>query len=140
MIMIDIEELIPHRDRMKLIDRIIEVDDETALTESVVTREWPLYDGNSVNSIILIELAAQTAGINIGWTEKKKDGENADNKGWIVGIKNASFHADKIPLNSRIITRSRNRFIFDNFREILGTAKIDEKLVGEIILQVFWQD
>ncbi|RLC00730.1 MAG: hypothetical protein DRI57_31950, partial [Deltaproteobacteria bacterium] len=62
MIMIDIEELIPHRDRMKLIDRIIEVDDETALTESVVTREWPLYDGNSVNSIILIELAAQTAG------------------------------------------------------------------------------
>ena len=42
MIDIDIEQLIPHRDRMKLIDEVIESDDEKAVTESLVTEKWPV--------------------------------------------------------------------------------------------------
>jgi len=49
MIDIDIEKLIPHRDRMKLIDEIIESDDEKAVTESLVTEKWPLFKETYVN-------------------------------------------------------------------------------------------
>ena len=134
---IRIEDLLPHRDRMLLIDEIIEVDDEKAVTKSIVTKEWPLFEDNSVNPIILIELIAQTAGVYIGWKEIKKSG-NTCGKGWIVGIKKAAFYLDKISLNSRIIVSSKKTFIFDNFHEILGIAKIDSDIIGEIILQVFF--
>ncbi len=134
---IRIEDLLPHRDRMLLIDEIIEVDDEKAVTKSIVTKEWPLFEDNSVNPIILIELIAQTAGVYIGWKEIKKNG-NTGGKGWIVGIKKAAFYLDKISLDSRITVSSQKTFIFDNFHEILGIAKIDSDIIGEIILQVFF--
>jgi len=134
---IRIEDLLPHRDRMLLIDEIIEINDDKAVTESIVTKEWPLFEDNSVNPIILIELIAQTAGVYIGWNEIKKNG-NICGKGWIVGIKKAAFYLDKISLNNHIIVSSKKTFIFDNFHEILGIAKIDSDIIGEIILQVFF--
>jgi len=41
----DVESLIPHRNRMKLIDEIMVVDEKTAVTASVVTETWPMVEG-----------------------------------------------------------------------------------------------
>ena len=135
MIDIDIEELIPHRNKMKLINKVIEIDSESAVTESIVTKQWPLFEDNSVNAIILIELAAQTAGVYVGWKEKNKKG-NSGGKGWLVGIKKAVLSLDKIPLNTRIIARSKRTFSFEDFYEFLGIAKIGSDVIGEIVIQV----
>jgi predicted hotdog family 3-hydroxylacyl-ACP dehydratase len=136
MIDIDIERLIPHRNRMKLIDKIIKSDDEKAITESIVTENWPLFKETYVNSIIIIELVAQTASVCIGYKElKKKDGK-LGGKGWLVGIKTASFFLDQIDLNARLTTCSRINFNFDNYTQIFGTVKIGSKLIGEVNLQV----
>ena len=137
---INIEKLIPHRDRMKLIDEIIDVDEETAVTGSIVSAEWPLFEEDSVSSIILIELVAQTAGVCIGWKELKKGGDNAGGSGWLVGIKEAVFFLDRIPLNSRIIISSKNSLDFGNYHEVLGVARIGSKIVGQIRLQVVQSD
>ena len=51
-----IEDLIPHRGRMKLIDDIIEMNENGAVTRSVVNETWPFFDDKSVNPIVLIEL------------------------------------------------------------------------------------
>jgi len=136
MIDIHIEQLIPHRDRMKLIDEIIETDDEKAVTESLVTEKWPLFRKNYVNSIIIIELVAQTASVCIGYKELKKNHEKLGGKGWLVGIKNASFSLDTIALNTRITTCSRINYNFENYTQIIGTAKTGSKLIGEVNLQV----
>ena len=136
MVDINIEELIPHRDRMKLIDEVIEVDEQTAVTRSTVTEYWPLFEEDSVDPIVLIELVAQTAGVSIGWTELKKKGGNPEGKGWLVGIKEAAFYLERIPLNSRIITDSRKVFDFDNYKEILGITKINGEIAGKVTVQV----
>ena len=133
----DIEDLIPHRERMKLIDTITFVDQEHAVTRATVKESWPLYSGDAVSAIVLIELAAQTAGVCIGWNEKmKSDGPMGEAKGWLVGIKNARFYVNTIPLDSCIITRSENRLVVENYKEIVSTASVGEKLVGEISLQI----
>jgi len=67
-----VEELLPHRGRMKLVDEIIEVDEERALTRSTVTDLWPFFDGKTVNALVLIELVAQTAGISNSWGGNQK--------------------------------------------------------------------
>ncbi len=136
-----IEELIPHRSRMKLIDEVVEVDEEAAVTESVVKKNWPLFEGNSVNPLILIELVAQTAGACVGWKEAVREGLDIEGRtGWLVGIKRALFYLDKIPLNARIQINSKRSFSFENYYEILGIAKIDSQVVGEVKLQIVRPD
>jgi len=136
MVSVDIEELLPHRNGMKLIDSIIEVDKEGAVSESTVTGKWPLIDRDSVNPIVLIELVAQTAGICLGWEEHKKRGGNTEGKGWLAGVKEAFFYRERIPLHSQIITEVKRVFDFENYHEILGMIRVGGELVGKVSVQI----
>ena len=133
---INIEDLLPHRDRMLLIDEILEIDDKTAVSRSTVTDQWPFFDGKTVDSIILIELVAQTAGINNGWVRLKTHGQNSEKKGWLVGIKQSRLFVDAVSLNELIITKAENQFEYENYRHIAGFASIGSKIVGEVTLQL----
>jgi len=133
---VDIEELLPHRKGMKLIDSIIEVNKEGAVSESTVTEKWPLIEEDSINPIVLIELVAQTAGICIGWEELKKRGKNTGGKGWLAGVKEASFYWERIPLGSQILTEVKRAFDFENYHEIAGTIKVGGELVGKVSVQI----
>jgi len=135
-----IEDLIPHRGGMKLIDEIIEVDENRAVTRAVVTEEWPLFDGKSVNPIVLVELVAQTAGVSNGWDRIKRLGIDSEKKGWLVGIKESRFFIEAIPLHAQIITRCEEQFKYDSYREMLGITRIGADIVGEVSLQVFQPD
>ena len=44
MLDIDIESLIPHREKIKIISGILEIKDATAISTAVVNPQWPLYD------------------------------------------------------------------------------------------------
>jgi predicted hotdog family 3-hydroxylacyl-ACP dehydratase len=133
---IKIEDLLPHRDRMLLIDEILEVDHNMAVTCATVTDCWPFFNGNGVDPLVLIEVVAQTAGINNGWVRIQKHGKDSEKKGWLVGIKQSRFFVDMLTLNDRIITHVENQFEYEGYRQILGTARIGSEVVGEVALQV----
>lgn len=135
-----VEDLLPHRGRMKLVDEIIEVDEESAVTRSKVNDQWPFFDGKGVSPIVLIELVAQTAGICNCWNGIREQGEQFVRKGWLVGIKHSRFLVDAIPLDTLVTTSIRNLFKVENFREVAGTASIDSKVAGEITLQLVQVD
>ena len=137
---IHITDLLPHRDRMLLIDEILELDDKAAVTRATVTEQWPFYDGKTVDSLILIELVAQTAGINNSWVRIKKYGQDSEKKGWLVGIKQSRFYVDTVSLHDLIITRAENQFEYEGYRHISGIARIGEAIVGEISLQLIQTD
>jgi len=132
---VEIDELIPHRRPLRLIDEILEMDEDSAATASTVTDQWPLIANGSVNPIVLIELVAQTALAHRGYTQIKKSAAAVVRKGFLVGVKKADFFIDEIPPHTRIITRSTTRVLFDNFREISGIARIGEDIIAEITLQ-----
>jgi len=130
------EDFLPHRGRMKLVDEIIEVDEKKAVTFATVTPKWPFFKDETVHSLVCIELVAQTAGISNCWEGQKKYGEHFVNRGWLVGIKQAAFYLDSIPVDSRITTRSENRFVFEGYIEIQGTVEIASKVIAEVRLQL----
>jgi predicted hotdog family 3-hydroxylacyl-ACP dehydratase len=132
---INIEDLIPHRDRMKLIHDVIDVNDSGAVTSSYVTGLWPLREGDFVQPIVLIEIVAQTAGIHIGW--KKGLDEEAGGHGYIVGIKNADFFLDRIPLHTTLITTVKMLYGDGNYNVLEGHVTAGTDLIGRIQLQVF---
>jgi hypothetical protein len=47
---VDIESLIPRREKIKIISGILEIKDATSISTDVVNPQWPLYDGNYLNS------------------------------------------------------------------------------------------
>ncbi len=134
------EDFLPHRSRMRLIDEIVEVNEKTAVTHATVTDQWPFFSNESVNSLVLIELVAQTAGISNCWEGIRKHGNRFVTKGWLVGIKQSHFYIHSIPLNTLITTRTENQFLFENFIEILGTVEIASTIAAEIWLQLVQSD
>jgi predicted hotdog family 3-hydroxylacyl-ACP dehydratase len=130
---IDIESLIPHRDRIKLISEVLEITAETAVAAAVVTPTWPLCNGATVNPVVLIEVVAQTAAV-IDGMKRKKQGK-AGGKGWLVGVKNARFDVAEISVGTKLIASVRNSYSFDNYSVIEGTVWVGEESLAVIVLQ-----
>jgi predicted hotdog family 3-hydroxylacyl-ACP dehydratase len=136
----EIEDLLPHRDQMLLIDEILEVNYDMAVTSAIVSDRWPFFDGNAVASIVLIEVVAQTAGIHNGWVRNQKQGKDSEKKGWLVGIKQSRFLVGSVCLHDSIITRVENQFEYEDYRHISGVSRIGDAIVGEVSLQLVRTD
>ncbi len=132
----NIHDLLPHRGRMLLIQEIIRVDMDAAVSRSIVNKRWPSFDGSGVSPLLIIELVAQTSGLSNGLDRLTKEGHGTETKGWLVGIKKADLYVDTLVLGAAVVTQARNSFKFEGFREIVGRSMIDEKVVGEVTLQV----
>jgi len=130
---IDIESLIPHRERIKMISEVLEITPQSAVAGAVVNSNWPSCDGNTVSPIVLIEFVAQTGAVIDGY--KRKIQGKTGGKGWLVGIKDARFHVAEIPVGTCIVASVSNSYSFDKFSVIKGTVKTGEEVLAEIVLQ-----
>lgn len=129
-------QLLPHKGKMLLIDEIVEISAEAALSRSLVRATWPLVEDQAADALLIVELVAQTSGLSNGYSLKKREGAHANTKGWVVGIKKAQFYVERLPVGAWVMTRATNRFKFDEFVEIEGDVRIGDTLVGEVVLQV----
>lgn len=132
--MIDIESLIPHREPIRIMTEVIELDGDDGIAAAVVNKRWPLCDGRAVQSIVLIEAIAQTAAIVEGYKRMKsgKDGV----KGWLVGIKSAEFTKESIPINTRITASVHSLYAFEKYGVTQGVVKAGDEVLLTAVLQV----
>jgi predicted hotdog family 3-hydroxylacyl-ACP dehydratase len=131
----DIEALIPHRGRMRLIGEALAVDDDRAMTSSAVTEDWPLYRDGFVDVLVTIELVAQTAALLEGW--KRQQSKKGGTKGWLVGIKTADFRLPRIPLPAMLITEVRRDYALEGYAVFEGTVRLGAEVVAVVSIQVF---
>ena len=90
------ESMIPHRHRMKLIERIISPDQNGLRAETTVRKVWPLYERGAVSSIICVELIAQSVSAFATWLR----GPRAIPRiGLLVGVKRAELSTATIPID-----------------------------------------
>jgi predicted hotdog family 3-hydroxylacyl-ACP dehydratase len=130
----DIEKLIPHRDRMKLINEVLDIDNDKVITSTRVSDKWPLYQEGFVDPIVLVEIVAQTAAAHIRW---KKGVDKGGGGGWLVGIKSADFFLDQIPLHTVLITTVKPLSSAENYNVLEGTVMAGKDILGRIHIQVF---
>lgn len=133
---IDPAMLLPHRGPMLLISEIVSFGGQCAATRAVVSKHWPLTDEAGASAIVLVELVAQTAGVNNGWHLRQKEGPGADQRGWIVGIKKSQLFVDILPLGTTIDIQAENTFAYDSLREVRGVARVGQRLVAEVTMQL----
>jgi predicted hotdog family 3-hydroxylacyl-ACP dehydratase len=130
-----IDDLIPHRGRMKLIASIVQVSNDTAVTSAVVADTWPLCAGGSVSPVALIEVAAQTAGVLSSW--KKAANRSAFIAGMLTGIKSAEFFVDQVPLHAELITTATTMYSLEDYEAIEATVMLGEQCLCKVQLQIF---
>jgi predicted hotdog family 3-hydroxylacyl-ACP dehydratase len=134
---LDIEKALPHRGRMKLLNRIVDVHGQTAVTQASVTPLWPVVENDAVDSVVIIELVAQTSAVCVWWKNFQDNGKKEGGvRGWLVGVKQASFFVEKIPVGAVITTMASIVFTMDDFTEIRGESESDGKILGKVVLQV----
>lgn len=132
-----LEDILPHREKMLLIDDIIAVEKDFAVAEAVLAKTFPMAEKQGVPPLIMVELAAQTAGICNGLTRIKNDGRDSSKKGWLVGVKRAQFFVEgTIDFGSRLVIRAENRHEFDMLREVFCVVHLEDVLLAEITLQL----
>ncbi len=134
---LSLEDLLPHRGRMVLIREVLEVDADHAVTRCIVEKTWPLVQGGAVHPLVMVELAAQTAGVCNGWDRVHTRGLDSDRMGWLVGVKKAEFFVDGLKLGSTVVVRARNTHIFGNLREVSCEMHRSDTLIGQATLQLF---
>jgi predicted hotdog family 3-hydroxylacyl-ACP dehydratase len=132
---LDIDALVPHRRPLRLIDEIVTVSQESAETAAVVSKDWPTVTAGAAHVLVLIELVAQTAAVIGGYQALMNPDGARPHKGMLVGIKQAVFTAETLPVGTRIVTRASTRPLMENFKQIDGVALIDDRVVGEMALQ-----
>jgi len=132
---IDIEALIPHRDRMRLITEVLSVDEEKAVTSATTRDTWPLFDAGSVDTLVTIELVAQTAALLEGW--KRLQSGRGGATGWLVGIKNAEFRSMRIPVNETLVTEVRRSYALEGYAVFAGTVSSGSEIVATVRIQAF---
>ena len=133
MLDIDIDSLIPHREKIKIISGMLEIQENSATSVALVNPDWPLYEDGAVNSLVLIEAIAQTAAIVEGYKRKQRGKSGV--KGWLVGIKNAEFKVEKIPVNTNLMIMITSTYSFDNYGVVEGTVKAGEEVLATVTLQ-----
>ena len=132
---IDIETLIPHRDRMRFLDAVITVDTEKAVTSATVTEDWPLYHEGSVDVLVTIELVAQTAALLEGW--KRLQSNRGGATGWLVGIKTADFRRPRLVVPATLITEVVRSYALEGYAVFTGTVSSGSEIVADMQIQAF---
>jgi predicted hotdog family 3-hydroxylacyl-ACP dehydratase len=132
----DIEALLPHRGKMLLIDEIVQIDGQSAVSHAIPTDQWPMNDRVAVSSLMLIELVAQTSGLSNGLACLNVEGPQAPVNGRLVGIKKAHLKVAAVALGAVVVTETQNCFEFEDFREIEGRCRVGDQVVAEVTLQV----
>ena len=85
---VDVNQFLPHKPPMRMVDRILSVDDDSksSIIETTIRSDFPfLGPDNSLQGEALIEIMAQAAAAQHGYNLKRE--EKKEEKGFIVGIR-----------------------------------------------------
>lgn len=133
-----LDQLIPHRIGMRLIDRLLSANNREAIAEATPAEHWPLRQLNHIDSLVAVEISAQTAGILVGNQARRIKGASLCGKGWLVGIKKAAFHQDRFQIGTTLRIHARLGFSYQTFHEIETEVLMNETPAATTMLQVFW--
>jgi predicted hotdog family 3-hydroxylacyl-ACP dehydratase len=107
-----VENYIPHRGAMRLIDRLLELDGDHAVAEVEVPFDGLFVRDGQVPSWIGIEYMAQTVSAWAGSRQRGRGGE--PQPGLLLGSRRYEVQCDGFPSGARLRVEARCEFIGSN--------------------------
>jgi predicted hotdog family 3-hydroxylacyl-ACP dehydratase len=132
------ESLVAHRPKMKMVDEVLEIDGEHIVTSTRIADDWPGVVDGAADFASLIELTAQSVAALVGARDQKLG--KPPGIGYLVGIKNAAFHTQSIPVQTPLLTRVTRVTDVGLYGVVRGRVEANGVLLAEMELQVFRPD
>lgn len=132
---IDIEELIPHRGRMRLVQTLTHAAEGELSARSEVLASWPLCDGERVPALVLVELIAQAAATLIGW--ERRGAERMGGRGLLVGVRKAALHVDEVAVGEALEVDVRTVRKVEAYAVFDGVVRSRSAAIVEATIQAF---
>ncbi len=104
----DVAAMLPHGREAVLLDRLLAVDADHARAEVTVAARPPFVDGDRVDATLMLEYMAQAIAACFGFTCRGR-GEPI-RVGYLVGVREATFHTDELAPGSRLTVVARRVF------------------------------
>jgi predicted hotdog family 3-hydroxylacyl-ACP dehydratase len=135
-----VEDLIPHRQRMKLIDDLVhvDVDQGSLLAVTRVKEDWPMCRAGRVDAVVLVEVVAQAVACRHGFV-KRADGDPR-NMGFLVGVKSARLHEGSLSVGTQLQVQAIHLYGVDEYHAYSGTVSTDFGVICEAVVQVLSPD
>lgn len=134
----DIERLVPHREPIRFIDRLLECTEDSAVAEAILKADNVLADiDGAVSSVIFIELIAQTYAAFKGYLESVR-GKPAK-KGFLVAVRDLAI-TGVLAVGDRVIINVKTGTIFGAFAVIDGTVFKDGVQLASANLKLWMPD
>jgi predicted hotdog family 3-hydroxylacyl-ACP dehydratase len=127
-----IEALLPHRTPMRLIDGVLDIDENHIRTVSGVKETWPLASGSGAGMILAVEIIAQSAAALHHWRKKRAGDPQIV---FLVGIKKARFHGEILPRPGELTADVRVVSVIGNYGIFRGEVRHGAEILCEAIVQ-----
>jgi len=122
-----IEDLLPHRGRMRLLDRIVELSTEKAVVSVRPKDNWPMASEGQVPALVLLEVVAQTAGL-VCSLRVGLDGEEPP-LGYLVGVRTGTFFTDSVEIGAELTCRAEISFVMEGYAVLNGEVLANEEVL-----------
>jgi predicted hotdog family 3-hydroxylacyl-ACP dehydratase len=118
---------------MRLIDWVKRPAQNSLQAETTVTEAWPLSINRKVDSIICVELVAQT----VSALSTCRRGEGAKPRiGLLVGIKEVEFSGSSIPVKTKLLIRVEELYHVGDYAVFQGIVSSESASFCKINIQV----
>ncbi len=98
-----LEQFMPHRPPMLLLDALVAHDDEVAVCEKTFTERDPFVEGGEVSSFVALELFAQAAAAHFGYEGLARGGKATS--GALLGARKIDLSVDHFVVGQKLIVR-----------------------------------
>ena len=133
----NIKSLIPQRDPIIMIDRIIKHSDEKTITSLLINKSNIFVDEDIFQSSGLIENIAQSSAARMGMQMIKQGSDPL--LGYIASIKNLIII--RLPnIGETIVTAVIETYRLNNIIVIKGESKVDDIIISSCELKVFIEE
>jgi len=131
-----IDDYIPHRGPMRLVDRLVSADDEQAVVEAEVPAAGAFVQQRRMPSYVLIEHMAQSVAAWAG-ARARRQGRPVP-LGFLLGTRRFEASCDELPSGTRLRMTVRCEMLGDNGLGMFDCrVDADGRTVAQAMLSVF---
>ncbi len=114
-VQVPVQDLVPQRPPMLLLDAVAAWDGETLSCASTVRAEWLLVEGDSMPAAALLEVMAQTVAALYGFQGRAR-GEPV-RVGLLLGCRALALHVPRVAVGEALIATARQAYAMDAIAE-----------------------
>lgn len=134
----DLDDFIPHRGPLRLVDALGEVGQDEAVVHARVRSDWPLVEDGKADPLVLIEVVAQAAAVLAGW--RKRHQERQGGRGWLVGVRRTELACADLPVGTPLTVRVRVDYQLQEYAVFQGQVDSGGRSLATVEVQTFKPD